>query len=194
MHAWPPSWTPSLTSTEPPMPKHHFSLYTTYSSCIPFSYQPTLPNITNPMHIFTPNHPSYPFLSLNSHPCKLIHVHASPFSFPCKPILIPPNHPSYPFLSLNSHPCKPIFIPMQTHSHSHAHIHTQPSLLPVSLSKLSSMQTHSRSCKPILIPMQPHSHSHAHINTQPSLISISFSKLSPMHGHPPWPIFKAHKL
>ena len=111
-----------------------------------------------PMHIFTPNHPSYPFLSLNSHPCKPIPVHASSFSFPCKPILIPihvftPNHSSYPFLSLNSHPCKPIFIPMQTHSHSHAHIHTQPSFIHVSLSKLSSMQTHSCPCKPILIPM-----------------------------------------
>ena len=70
------------------------------------------------MQRFTPNHSLYPLLALNSHLCKPIPVHASPFPFPCKPILIPMHvpltsthfhsHPSYPFLSLNSHPCKPI--------------------------------------------------------------------------------------
>ena len=141
-----------------------------HSHANPFSFPCTYPS--------HPPNPSYPFLSLNSHPCKPIPVHASPLSFPCKPILsmpaIPASHPR----PSSKPPHFVIFpLPMREYTHSIPILHATHTLFSL---------MHARTMHPWL-PSTPTSmpicqSSPAHLHAYPYHPSRH-----PSHGppHPP---------
>ena len=93
-----------------------------HSQANPFSFPCTYPSL--PLTSLIPIS-----LSLISHPCKPIPIHASPFSFPCTypslplTLLIPISLSKLSSMQTHSHPCKPILIPMQTHTLHARHTH-----------------------------------------------------------------------